>query len=114
MPRNILRNFWNDFQMLPNAPSPITVWVFSLFSAMSSTQRSVGSGFSKRKHPDIRSQATSFNLPAKLFSHWNNIKKPTMNSKKFSNFAHSAAALMRSEEHTSELQSRGHIVCRLL
>src|SRR5439155_10040546 len=25
-----------------------------------------------------------------------------------------AAQLMRSEEHTSELQSRGHLVCRLL
>src|SRR5690625_6204614 len=25
-----------------------------------------------------------------------------------------AAALARSEEHTSELQSRGHLVCRLL
>src|SRR5437870_6325058 len=24
------------------------------------------------------------------------------------------AAMMRSEEHTSELQSRGHLVCRLL
>src|SRR5690625_5867416 len=24
------------------------------------------------------------------------------------------ASLMRSEEHTSELQSRGHLVCRLL
>src|SRR5690625_7559260 len=27
---------------------------------------------------------------------------------------YSAAAAMRSEEHTSELQSRGHLVCRLL
>src|SRR5439155_8647758 len=26
----------------------------------------------------------------------------------------SASAAMRSEEHTSELQSRGHLVCRLL
>src|SRR6266702_8958653 len=26
----------------------------------------------------------------------------------------SATARMRSEEHTSELQSRGHVVCRLL
>src|SRR5437660_12925641 len=26
----------------------------------------------------------------------------------------SAAPAMRSEEHTSELQSRGHLVCRLL
>src|SRR5690625_5961563 len=26
----------------------------------------------------------------------------------------SAAAVARSEEHTSELQSRGHLVCRLL
>src|SRR5690625_2572874 len=25
-----------------------------------------------------------------------------------------AAEMMRSEEHTSELQSRGHLVCRLL
>src|SRR5690625_7050882 len=25
-----------------------------------------------------------------------------------------ATALLRSEEHTSELQSRGHLVCRLL
>src|SRR5690625_6237211 len=25
-----------------------------------------------------------------------------------------AQAIMRSEEHTSELQSRGHLVCRLL
>src|SRR5690625_7664478 len=28
--------------------------------------------------------------------------------------AHRAAAAARSEEHTSELQSRGHLVCRLL
>src|SRR5437660_5212868 len=27
---------------------------------------------------------------------------------------HCARAVMRSEEHTSELQSRGHLVCRLL
>src|SRR5207253_9135201 len=27
---------------------------------------------------------------------------------------HSGAARARSEEHTSELQSRGHLVCRLL
>src|SRR5439155_24380606 len=27
---------------------------------------------------------------------------------------HSLRALTRSEEHTSELQSRGHLVCRLL
>src|SRR5439155_8726627 len=29
-------------------------------------------------------------------------------------FATRAAAVARSEEHTSELQSRGHLVCRLL
>src|SRR5690625_6043181 len=28
--------------------------------------------------------------------------------------AQSAPGLLRSEEHTSELQSRGHLVCRLL
>src|SRR5690625_5846948 len=28
--------------------------------------------------------------------------------------AHAAALAARSEEHTSELQSRGHLVCRLL
>src|SRR5690625_1655295 len=28
--------------------------------------------------------------------------------------AHIQAAVQRSEEHTSELQSRGHLVCRLL
>src|SRR5690625_6959445 len=28
--------------------------------------------------------------------------------------AHSASFAVRSEEHTSELQSRGHLVCRLL
>src|SRR5690625_6851689 len=27
---------------------------------------------------------------------------------------HSASTKLRSEEHTSELQSRGHLVCRLL
>src|SRR5207253_5494765 len=27
--------------------------------------------------------------------------------------AHALGMLMRSEEHTSELQSRGHLVCRL-
>src|SRR5207253_11146748 len=27
---------------------------------------------------------------------------------------HAAALVIRSEEHTSELQSRGHLVCRLL
>src|SRR5437870_8962834 len=27
---------------------------------------------------------------------------------------HRGAAITRSEEHTSELQSRGHLVCRLL
>src|SRR5439155_19067487 len=31
----------------------------------------------------------------------------------WSGFAH-AATMSRSEEHTSELQSRGHLVCRLL
>src|SRR5690625_6830905 len=31
-----------------------------------------------------------------------------------SNFAKAKAASERSEEHTSELQSRGHLVCRLL
>src|SRR5690625_7122728 len=28
--------------------------------------------------------------------------------------AHCASRMSRSEEHTSELQSRGHLVCRLL
>src|SRR5690625_1427385 len=32
----------------------------------------------------------------------------------FSSIAHLALVFMRSEEHTSELQSRGHLVCRLL
>src|SRR5690625_6111147 len=31
-----------------------------------------------------------------------------------SSFVHAADNAMRSEEHTSELQSRGHLVCRLL
>src|SRR5690625_6451186 len=32
----------------------------------------------------------------------------------FATGACAAARFMRSEEHTSELQSRGHLVCRLL
>src|SRR5690625_5730971 len=30
------------------------------------------------------------------------------------NYSSSQAVIVRSEEHTSELQSRGHLVCRLL
>src|SRR5437870_252221 len=33
---------------------------------------------------------------------------------KHSREGYNIAALLRSEEHTSELQSRGHLVCRLL
>src|SRR5690625_6825681 len=32
----------------------------------------------------------------------------------FLRYTAGAAAVLRSEEHTSELQSRGHLVCRLL
>src|SRR5690625_6682023 len=30
------------------------------------------------------------------------------------NFGYGFAGILRSEEHTSELQSRGHLLCRLL
>src|SRR5690625_6404802 len=41
---------------------------------------------------------------------------PTANTKACRPRSHSTArcSLVRSEEHTSELQSRGHLVCRLL
>src|SRR5690625_7127587 len=32
----------------------------------------------------------------------------------FSSQGHTVSYVLRSEEHTSELQSRGHLVCRLL
>src|SRR5439155_16670200 len=35
-------------------------------------------------------------------------------ARRVSDRIHEARALTRSEEHTSELQSRGHLVCRLL
>src|SRR5437870_10870273 len=34
--------------------------------------------------------------------------------KRLGDLHHLGSALLRSEEHTSELQSRGHLVCRLL
>src|SRR5439155_13715197 len=47
---------------------------------------------------------------------WNRIRVPGRRSRVRSARALSRAlaALSRSEEHTSELQSRGHLVCRLL
>src|SRR5207253_5474629 len=46
------------------------------------------------------------------FSYWN---QPTIRFRRlFSMRSHKARLEPRSEEHTSELQSRGHLVCRLL
>src|SRR5690625_6018577 len=61
--------------------------------------------------------ATSLVLAAKAPS---NLYKPNVRGVLLSSFKTSNGqrklfqAEMRSEEHTSELQSRGHIVCRLL
>src|SRR5690625_5952361 len=38
----------------------------------------------------------NFNVPPRVYADWEDVPK------------------LRSEEHTSELQSRGHLVCRLL
>src|SRR5437870_9952706 len=42
------------------------------------------------------------------------IQRELRNSGDFPNFFVPLNAFTRSEEHTSELQSRGHLVCRLL
>src|SRR5207253_7187990 len=41
-------------------------------------------------------------------------RPPPTTAKRRSRSADQGAARQRSEEHTSELQSRGHLVCRLL
>src|SRR5690625_6122499 len=38
----------------------------------------------------------------------------TLSPKQIATVPNAVSALVRSEEHTSELQSRGHLVCRLL
>src|SRR5690625_6788138 len=43
-----------------------------------------------------------------------NVGPGTSNDKEFQAYGHvTALSSLRSEEHTSELQSRGHLVCRL-
>src|SRR5690625_5728211 len=46
--------------------------------------------------------------------HNHNSSSLTRNQSHSTNDYHMYERLLRSEEHTSELQSRGHIVCRLL
>src|SRR5690625_5991839 len=63
---------------------------------------------------------TKFDDRAEIFGFYE-----TINRKAFDNtlkedrnilalFDHDTSKILRSEEHTSELQSRGHLVCRLL
>src|SRR5690625_6446918 len=40
--------------------------------------------------------------------------KKSRGAKAYIKFGHELLSRLRSEEHTSELQSRGHLVCRLL
>src|SRR5690625_6967140 len=48
------------------------------------------------------------------FDHYYHHKKSRQAHMSLSTFFISLRLLYRSEEHTSELQSRGHLVCRLL
>src|SRR5690554_7362030 len=52
-------------------------------------------------------------LPGSTFMYGSNFCIKTFNPCSFNNFP-ILDALIRSEEHTSELQSRPHLVCRLL
>src|SRR5690625_6272172 len=55
--------------------------------------------------------------PMRLLSDSRSARLPRQESlqkTRASTFASSVLSMMRSEEHTSELQSRGHLVCRLL
>src|SRR5439155_24779100 len=51
--------------------------------------------------------SVSFALNRRRGEEWRALSRPTSASA-------SSSATSRSEEHTSELQSRGHLVCRLL
>src|SRR5690625_5692611 len=59
----------------------------------------------------VRSRASLRRLPCFIASC--EVKVPRCSSR-YSSPAHTGAPPLRSEEHTSELQSRGHLVCRLL
>src|SRR5690554_1357589 len=46
--------------------------------------------------------------------HWHNVGNSQMQAKNYKAAVESYKNALRSEEHTSELQSRPHLVCRLL
>src|SRR5690625_5547047 len=56
----------------------------------------------------------SSSLPEKKFMEGEPINPPTKTLLGLSYTSFGAPKEVRSEEHTSELQSRGHLVCRLL
>src|SRR5690625_7596066 len=55
-----------------------------------------------RKYGEIRGDPTTHSVPGWQMGAQNRSPSPSL------------GATMKSEEHTSELQSRGHLVCRLL
>src|SRR5690625_5905362 len=59
----------------------------------------------------VNSRRTAERLTSRLNEIWASIHDPESLSPEL---RRDPAQLMRSEEHTSELQSRGHLVCRLL
>src|SRR5207253_11508750 len=96
----------------PNAPLfPYTTLFRSQHSARHSLGQSTGLIRVQRKHPAGLCETSG--RRARLFKSSRSIQwKPCIRRKKRD--GHAFYCYDRSEEHTSELQSRGHLVCRLL
>src|SRR5690554_7407600 len=104
LPFGGLTNLW------PRSPGRMVRMTSPLYSAVPSSMRSglpihfQASLLMEMLVGFIRRWAGSFLTPPEVFSlgiHWGLVMT-------------SSVGLMRSEEHTSELQSRPHLVCRLL
>src|SRR5690625_7102029 len=85
--------------ILPPPPSPLLPYTTLFRSAVSGPHASGRGSF--------RQRATVQALRA-------SVRAPTRTATGSGSHPFRIAPLPRSEEHTSELQSRGHLVCRLL
>src|SRR5690625_5893702 len=68
---------------------------------------------SRKDPPELPAEGLHYHF-YRLHSHHFPSKKSLREPQRNPSLQRSQGSSMRSEEHTSELQSRGHLVCRLL
>src|SRR5207253_5887910 len=90
-------------------PPTATIYTLSLHDALPiyALVASMEKNVRKDMHPPYIGP-----FPGTTLTFWESMQKERPSPQQWAHRAY--AELLRSEEHTSELQSRGHLVCRLL